>query len=211
MERKYPTNEQHNFSVDHRLFSDTTSQLPGVDTSQRTFNHVLVTSHDHERAFTRTTRPGHVEQGATVTVPRSAVESLVTLLHTSFRALWYPRHAVHVADGVSVSFMDDRVRLSFGDLRISKGSPAAGTSRGTLLEINIRQQNAVPQNDETNNSALVQDLLRKLIPGLDIDLSDAKSTSGRTQIMAESEDDSKSHVPDYELANMYTELLRGVR
>lgn len=211
IERKYPTQDQQAFHVDNRLFSDTSSQLPGSDATQRTFNHVLITSHDEARAYTRTTAPGDTNQGATVTLPISAVEPLVGLLHGKLQALWYPRHALHVTDGVSVLLMDGRVKLSFGDLRTSRGFPGAGSSRGTLVEVSVEQYDDTYQDGDVDSSPLFRDVLRKLLPNIELDFSETEFVASQTQALSETKDQAVPNAPDYDLAKLYMDFFRGLR
>jgi hypothetical protein len=135
LSRHYPTQEHHPFHLEHRLFSDTSSQLPGSDVKQRCYTHILNLSHHPHHAFVSSTKAGNADESSTVTIPASSAESFAGLISTKLQPAWYPRQMLSLEKGVCVSIDEKSLIVCVGDARASARSQGAGALRGTVVEI----------------------------------------------------------------------------
>ncbi|KAK5078475.1 hypothetical protein LTR51_000665 [Lithohypha guttulata] len=216
LSRHFPTQEHEHFHLDYRLFSDTTSQLPGADVQQRAFTHILTLSHDTKHAYVRSTKVGDPDQGSMITIPPSAADSFAGLVQTKMQSAWFPRQTSSVESGVSVSLLNDTVRLSIGDVKQSTRSQGAGTLRGTIIELckvtNDEQKDWPTSSEEADQAAnMLQDLLRQIFHGIEEDFGNVKFTVSPTLSIDHSSGYGKTSAPDWDMPKLYITVLRGQR
>lgn len=216
LSRRFPAEEHQPFYLDHRLFSDTTSQLPGSDVKQRTFTHIFSFSHDSKNAFVRTTKIGDPEGGSSVTIPISSTDAFTSLLITKMQPLWYPRQMLNLENGVSVSLRNNGWRICIGDARTSARSQGAGILRGTVIELCKTIDS--PEDDEPLTPEEVkefqetfQDVLEQIFKGVVESFSGAKFVLSKTLPITQTVEGPKELKPDWNLAEIYMTVLRGQR
>lgn len=212
LSRRYPTQEHEPFHLDHRLFSDTSSQLPGSDVKQRCFTHVLNFSHDPQRAFVSCTSAGNPDKSSVITVPASSATSFSSLITTKLQPAWYGRQMLSVENGVCVSIDDAGLIVCIGDSRTSAGSQGAGTLRGTVVELFRREDITGDSNDYTQEEteedevwmrAALEDLFRAT--GVTFN---AKIFTGRTRPRTPEGTFDADNEPDWNLAKLYMAVFR---
>lgn len=213
LSRRYPAEEHHAYHLEHRLFSDTSSQLPGSDVKLRSFTHVLTLSHNPQSTFVCTTKAGNPADTSLITIPVTSTDAFTTLIVSKFQPLWYLRQAVVVENGISVSVRDDEWKVCIGDVKIAPKSPGAGTLRGLIIELCHtvdEPEGSTSQDTAEEDQAMFQDVLDELFKGTGESFNDAKIIITRTsnRVGATDEVGTKS-TPDWDLAKLYMNVLRG--
>jgi len=210
--RRYPTQEHEPFNLEHRLFSDTSSQLPGSDVKQRSFTHVLNFSHDPQHAFVSSTKAGNSDESSIVTIPASSASSFTGLIATKLQPAWYGRQMLSVENGVCVSIEEKGIVVCVGDPRTLPGSQGAGALRGTVVELFRREDVTNDSNDYTQEEAeedqdWVRDALEDLFRGTDVTFN-AKIFTNRTKPRRLEGTSGVEKEPDWNLAKLYMAVLR---
>lgn len=207
---RFPDREQREFHLEYRLFSDTSSQLPGTDASQRRFTYVLASSHDPGNGYLRVTKPGAPDEGQSITIAAESIESFTTLTLTKLQPLWYHRQHLVIEDGISVSIKDNEWIISIGDVKVAPKSPNAGQVRGTVIELHRATSLAEDeQGEEQDDQLLFQDVLNKIFEGFGEHFNNAKIRTAET--LPRSPSVRGGRPADWQLASMYMDVLRGQR
>lgn len=183
-----PELDHHPFHLEHRLFNDTSSQLP--NTTERSYTHLLSTSHDKSAfiASSTSTSPPSLEL---ITIPRSDFDGFGQLIVQKMQPLWFTRTVTHV-DGIQVKFQigGKQLELCVGEIKVK------GSSRGCLIEVYHGQD---VHGNETENQALFRAILGTVF-GEVLDVSQVTVVSGQTR----GRDDSETN---WELARLYMEVF----
>ena len=217
LSRRFPKQEHEPFHLEHRLFTDTSSQLPSADIKQRAFTHIFSSSHDTRRAFVHATKP-EGENGSSITVPIGSAEIFTGLLVSKMQPLWFPRSMLSLENGVSVPLKDDTWRICIGELKVAPRSPGAGNLRGTIIELYKADDSNLAIADKqlsaeeiAETQEMFSDILRQIFRGTEETFSNAKFSVSRTQIRASDQEEHQHQDPDWELAKLYMTALRGQR
>lgn len=210
LSHRFPECEHKDFNLEYNLFSDTSSQLPGSDISQRCFTHIFASSHDPERGYVRATQPGQPDEGNCITIAAESIESFTSLTLTKMQPLWYHRQHLKVEDGISVSLKNNEWILSLGDVRIASKSPSSSTLRGTIIELHHTISSSDGEKiEEQTSHMLFQDVVSKIFHGTGENFGEAKFILGET--LPRSSASHGSRPADWELAYIYMRTLRGQR
>lgn len=129
----YPEQPHKPYTLDHRLFVDTSSQLPGSDPKRRQYTQTLTTSHNKQSTFVGSTEPGSTKQSF-ITIPSSSLDAFTALILTKLQPLWFPRQFVLIDNGVSVAFTAG-FNICIGDVKVAPRQAGAGSIRGMLVEL----------------------------------------------------------------------------
>ncbi|KAK5945868.1 hypothetical protein PMZ80_000006 [Knufia obscura] len=212
LSRRYPTQEHVLFHLEHRLFSDTSSQLPGSDVKQRCFTHVLSFSHDPQHAFVSSTKPGNSDESSTITIPAASADSFTGLISTKLQPAWYPRQMLSVENGVCVAIEEKGLVVCIGDARVSARSQGAGTVRGTVVELFRREDTGSDENNYTKEEAAedeawMQSALEGLFKGTGVTFN-ARIITGRTLPRKPEEGADVEAKRDWNLAKLYMAVFR---
>ena len=212
LSRRYPTQEHRPFFLEHRLFSDTSSQLPGSDVKQRSFTHVLNFSHDAQHAFVSSTRGGSPNELSTITIPVTSADSFASLISTKLQPAWYPRPTLNIEGGVCVAIEEKKLVVCVGDAKVSPRSQGAGTLRGTIVELfrreNITSEGSDYTQEETaNDEAWIQGALEDLFEGADVAFN-ARILTSWTRPRASEDSTGMNTDPDWNLAKLYMAVFR---
>ena len=217
MSRRFPEQEHEAFNFDYKLFSDTSSHVPGVDSKVRAFTHVLSLSHNSKSTFVRTTKLGQPEDGSTITIPFTSAEIFTNLLTTKMQPLWYLRQMLNVENGVMVSLKDKQWRLCFGDVKLSPKQQGAGNMRGLFLELRLEdgQMNSsdttISPDEITEYRELFRSVLNESFKGV-ATFDEANLEIDYTQSTDEQSSDNAMHSRvDWNLAKIYMSVLKGQR
>jgi len=206
LSRHYPTQEHHPFHLEHRLFSDTSSQLPGSDVKQRCYTHVLNLSHHPHHAFVSSTKAGNANESSTITIPASSAEPFAGLISTKLQPAWYPRQMLSLEKGVCVSIDEKSLIVCVGDARASARSQGAGALRGTIVELfrreDITSDASAAPDDAAEDEAWMQSALEDLFKGTGVSFN-AKVITSRTRPRRPVEGAETKDEPDWSLAKLY--------
>lgn len=217
LSRRFPEQEHEKFYLNYRLFSDTSSHAPGADVEKRAFTHTLSISHEPKHAFLRTTKVGEPENGQTVTIPFSSAETFTSLMLTRMQPLWNPRSALVLENGVTVSVKDDTLQLCVGEVRVAPKQQGAGTLRGLLLEVCLKEPGSWTEDGALSQERIIeaQELLRntlsRIFQGTDEKFDHANFIIRMTKSRLEPSSEQDKSVPDWNLANLYMTVLKGQR
>lgn len=212
LSHRYPTQEHQPYHLEHRLFSDTSSQLPGSDTKQRAYTHILTISHIPASSFICTTKAGNPEEASSITIPSSSSESFAALVLAKLQPLWHVRQAITVESGTSVLLQSDEWRICIGDVRVAPRTPGAGTLRGMVIEVNrslAKADDLAEATTEEEDQAMFQGVLREIFRGSGESLDEVKMLIRTTSSRVENVDDRRSaSKPDWALAKLYMDVFR---
>lgn len=208
LSHRFPDSEHREFNLAYRLFSDTSSQLPGSDAAQRSFTHIFVSSHDPERGYVRATKPGQLEAGESITIASESIEAFTNLMLTKLQPLWYHRQYLTVEEGVSVSLKNGEWIVSVGDIKTASRSTSSSMLRGTIVELHHTIATFKDEDrEEKATKILFQDVLDKIFQGTGETFGEANFVLGETLSRPAALRDNA----DWELAYIYMRMLRGQR
>lgn len=176
--------------------------------TQRSLTHILVSSHDSERGYVRTTKPGPSQEKQSITIAAESVEPFASLILTKLQPLWYPRQYLTVEDGISVSLKNNEWLLSIGDVKTVLKSSTSSTLRGTLIDLHYSKATFDEvENNEEAKQELFQDVVRKIFHGTGETFGAANFILGETL----SRSTSPPEDADWKLAHIYMKVLQGQR
>ncbi|KIX92614.1 uncharacterized protein Z520_11643 [Fonsecaea multimorphosa CBS 102226] len=241
--RSFPAEPLPSFHLDYRLFVDTSSLLPGSDTSQRKSASILTLSHTPFKTYVATSPPKDKSQPTdqpttftVVTVPSSSADPFTQLIGTKFQPQWAHRQSMIVDSGTALSLENGQWVIRIGDLKTPSRQTQTGSNlRGMVVEVSFIEQ---PQLDATrsasqgllDDAAALKDVTAKgvskedetLLRGFLDSVTDgsgvpsiysvenARSLIRRTKLYGKDKDTSDAS-PDWDLANLYLDVLRGPR
>lgn len=217
LSRQYPEQEHEKFYLNYRLFSDTSSHAPGADINLRAFTHSLAISREPRYAFIRTTKIGEPEDGQTITIPAAFADSFSNLVLSRLQPLWNPRSALSVENGVSVSLRDDQWHLCLGEVRVAAKQQAAGTLRGLLVELCMKNPGSLADGSSLSDDQIkeaqemFQNVLNTIFEGTGENFDNTDFTVSMTRSRSGSNHDQGKSEPDWDLANIYMKVLKGQR
>jgi hypothetical protein len=144
--RSYPAEPLAPFSLDHRLFVDTSSLLPGSDTTQRKTTSLLTLSHTPRISYVATTVPtkAKTEDGneqtshetTLITIPHSALDTFTQLIGTKLQPQWAHRQSLFVENGTSLSLDDGEWIVRIGDLKTpSRPNQPVSNVKAMVVEV----------------------------------------------------------------------------
>ncbi|KIW78434.1 hypothetical protein Z517_08270 [Fonsecaea pedrosoi CBS 271.37] len=238
--RSFPAEPLPPFHLDHRLFVDTSSLLPNSDTSQRRTTSILTLSQTPARTYIATTGPKEKSQGATdqtasapftiVTIPSSSADSFTQIVGTKLQPQWAHRQSMIIDNGTALSLENGQWVIRIGDLKTpTRPNQAASNLRGMVVEVSfieapvdatrgqvpvdaLKDANAkvVSKEDET----LLRGMLESVTDGSgmpsNFSIDAMRSLIRRTNIHLKDKDAGDAS-PDWDLANLYLDILRGSR
>lgn len=215
------------FFLDHRLFVDTSSLLPNADTSLRRFTSILTLSHTSAIAYVGTSPPrdatkaadkdqSHPSTPTMITIPASATESFTQLVGTKLQPQWAHRQSLIVEGGTSLSLNNGDWILRIGDVKIpSRQSQGGPNLRGTLIEVSRSVDASAEQKEgptlTQEDESLIRDFLTSLIQGTGLKLEQSRTMFRRTAREAGADATRAFDRPDFGLAALYMDMLRGSR
>lgn len=217
LSRHYPEQEHHPFHLEHRLFSDTASQLPSADAKQRAFTHVLSFSRLPQHAFVTCTKPGDPDTSSSIIIPSHQFDSFTALIQTKLQPAWYPRQMLSIENGVYVHLQlgNNSWAVCIGDAKVAARSQGAGALRGTLIEV-FREDDPVAGGEEYSKDAveedqlLFQNVLNTIFKGTGETFDHVKLITNRTRSRKEKTEavEDVPVQPDWNLAKLYMALFR---
>lgn len=208
LSHRFPESEHKDFNLTYRLFSDTSSQLPGSDAEKRGFTHILASSHDPRRGYVRSTRPGQPEHKQSITIAAESIEPFANLISSKLQPLWHPRQNLVVDDGISVSLRDNQWILSIGDVKTVLKSVSSSMLRGTLIDLHYTGNVPDEQVDkEEITRAVFRDVMGKIFHGTGETFEEVNLILGETLSRVTFVQENA----DWELAHIYMKALGGHR
>ncbi|KAJ9607200.1 hypothetical protein H2200_008272 [Cladophialophora chaetospira] len=235
--RSFPAEPLPNFNLDHRLFVDTSSLHPAYDASLRKSTSLMTLSHTPLTTYVSTTSPkgrsqasGISSQTSThITIPSSAADSFTQLIGTKLQPLWTHRQSLVIENGTALSLKDGEWTLRIGDLKNPPRPNQAGPNlRGMLVEVSHMDddddkiiQASKDGRDEANTNSVDKDdeaLLRGFLESVTdgsgvsaiINPETSRSLIRRTSPQ-EKDRGAPTSSPDFKLAVLYLDILRGPR
>jgi hypothetical protein len=144
--RSYPAEPLPPFYLDHRLFVDTSSLLPGSDTTQRKTTSLLTLSHTPSISYVATTTPtkSQTEDGTDppfhettlITIPHSSLDSFTQLIGTKLQPQWAHRQNLFIENGTSLSLNEGEWTIRIGDLKTpTRPNQPASNVRAMIVEV----------------------------------------------------------------------------
>lgn len=237
--RSYPAEPLPTFHLDHRLFVDTSSLLQSSDPSYRRSTSILTLSHTPSKTYVAGTPPKAKSQGleqpasqqssTLITIPFGSADLFTQFVGTRLQAQWTHRQSLVIENGTALSLNDGEWTLRIGDLKTPpRVNQAASNLRGMLVEIAYMDTSSDKKNGgegEDNKDAVAttptatkeeENLIRSFLSTVteasgipSITNPDAtRSLIRRTKPHATDKDAGQ---PDFELANLYLDTLRGPR
>lgn len=228
--RSFPAEPLSPFSLDHRLFVDTSSLLPGADVSLRKFTSILTLSHMPGKTFIGTSATKEKGQLADtpptlVTIPSSSADTFTQLIGTKLQPQWAHRQSLVVENGAALSLQGGKWTIRIGDLKTpSRSSQPVSNLRGMLFEISHNERTSasdgagrqrvkedeqvVSKDDET----IIRGVLDSLIDGTGVRMEGSRVLFGCTKGEGAHEAGGAGDAPvDWSLAKLYMDVLRGSR
>jgi hypothetical protein len=232
--RSFPAEPLSTFYLDHRLFVDTSSILPNSDTALRKSTSILTLSHTPASTYLATASPKAKSQGAEppsqsstlITIPSNSADAFTHLIGTKLQPLWTHRQSVVLENGTALSLNNGEWVVRIGDLKVPPRPNQTGSNvRGMLLEVTHLEDRPKPSpnndaQDRTKDQAVAKEdetLLRGFLDsvtegsGVNIASPDAVRSLIRHTSFDERDKGTTSVVPDFELAGLYLDILRGSR
>ncbi|KAK5331321.1 hypothetical protein LTR93_000324 [Exophiala xenobiotica] len=235
--RSLPAEPLPPFSLDHRLFVDTSSLLASADVSQRTSTSILSLSHSPQTTFIGTVLPrkdkpsrAHppaeqqqqpVPPSLSLTaIPASTAETFTQLIGTKLQPQWAHRQSLVVENGTALSLHNGEWTIRLGDLKAPPRVNQPVSIRGMLLEISYNAEPDEPPNETTNGASastsmskedetLVRSVVDSLTEGTGISMANSRAFFRKTQ--REENGKVAPGTVDWELARLYMDMLRGSR
>ncbi|OQV02665.1 hypothetical protein CLAIMM_07821 [Cladophialophora immunda] len=237
--RSFPAEPLPSFHLDHRLFVDTSSLLPNSDISQRKSVSILTLSHTPSKTYVATTTPKDKSQATdqstsptftVVTIPSSSADPFTQLIGTKLQPQWAHRQSMVIDNGTALSLENGEWTIRVGDLKTpSRPNQAGSNLRGMVVEVSFieppvdttrnqgpedapKDVNAkgVSKEDET----LLRGLLDSVTDGSGVpsiySIETTRSLIRRTKSHVKGKDSSDAS-PDWDLATLYLDILRGSR
>ena len=231
--RSSPAQPLPTFFLDHRLFVDTSSLLPNADSSLRRFTAILTLSHAPTTTYLGTSPPKE-QQKATdkekeqqhqqlptptiITIPSSATESFTQLIRTKLQPQWAHRQSLIVENGTALALSSDEWTIRIGDIKIpSRQNQGPPNIRGMLIELSHTKSAEGKSSPESGPSvtkeeeAVLREYLNSLIQGTGVQLENSHAMFRRTRIPSSSDAIKTPAEPDFALASLYMDMLRGSR
>lgn len=208
----YPEQSHDLYTLDHRLFVDTSSQLPGSDPKHRQYTQTLSTSHNKQSTFVASTEPGSSAQSF-ITIPTVSLEAFTGLIVTKLQPLWFPRQFVLIDNGVSVAFRPG-FNICIGDVKVAPRQAVAGSVRGVLVELRQDDINCVDEDEasvetEAEDRAYLAAVFNDTFRDMGVVLDESKMVIARTRGAVD--ESSEFEDIDSSLAKAYMTLLRRSR
>ncbi|KIW95945.1 uncharacterized protein Z519_03011 [Cladophialophora bantiana CBS 173.52] len=237
--RSFPAEPLPPFHLDHRHFLDTSHLLPNSDISQRKSTSILTLSHTPSKTYVAISSPKEESQAAehlaspsltTITIPSSSADPFTQLIGTKLQPQWAHRQSLVIDNGTALSLDNGEWTIRIGDLKTpSRPNQAGSNLRGMVVEVSFigsppetaHNQSpddapkgvdgkAVSEEDET----LLRGLLDSVTDGRGVpsihSLETTRSLIRRTKAHA-IDNDTKDASPDWDLAHLYLDVLRGSR
>lgn len=116
-----------------------------------------------------------------------------------------------------MSLKDDTWQLCIGEVRVAPKQQGAGTLRGLLVELCLKdpgswvEEDALSQEKTTEAQELLRSTLSRIFQGADEKFDYANFTIRMTKSRLESSSEQDKSVPDWDLANLYMTVLKGQR
>lgn len=215
------------FFLDHRLFIDTSSLLPNAETPLRRFTSILTLSHTSAITYIGTSPPKDATKSADkeqshkstltmITIPASATESFTQLVGTKLQPQWAHRQSLIVENGTSLSLNNGDWILRIGDVKIpSRQSQGGSNLRGILIEVSHSLDASAEQKEGSKltqeDESLIRDFLTSLIQGTGLKFEQSRAMFRRTAREAGADATKAFDGPDFALAALYMDMLRGSR
>ncbi|KIW49456.1 hypothetical protein PV05_11130 [Exophiala xenobiotica] len=227
--RSLPAEPLPPFSLDHRLFVDTSSLLPTADISQRRSTSILTLSHSPQTTFIGTVLPKDKSQAqpteqpvplslSLTAIPASTADTFTQLIGTKLQPQWAHRQSLVVENGTALALHNGEWTIRLGDLKAPPRANQPVSIRGMLLEISYNAESG-PTNETNGATAsasvskedetLVRGVVDALTEGTGISLANSRVFFGRTQ--REENGKVAPGTVDWELARLYMDMLRGSR
>lgn len=204
--------------MQHRLFIDTSGQLPSQEAKRRSFTQILNLSHNPTNAFVGTLSDQNTSSPALITIPNTDVDNLTALIAQKLQPLWYHRQSVTLDNGLSLAIRDGTWRVSVGDVRALGRTQAVESSlKGYLIELtDLKDEfglSDLPEDKarDAGREIFVQ-ILRRTFGEIVEDL-DASNISIAVTGPSDSQDQTKGgkNEKDWRLAKLYMNVLRTLR
>ena len=229
--RSFPAELLPAFYLEHRLFVDTSSLIPNSNAALRKTTSILTLSHTPATTYVATVSPKDTSQGAeessptsiSITIPSANADSFTQLISTKLQPLWTIRQTMIVENGTALSLNGGEWIVRIGDLKIPPRLNQAGSSvRGILVEVSHMVDEKdnedkgpddgqkVSKDDET----LIRAFLESVTEGSGVPsilTTDTARSLIRCTKFEEKDKGAPHSPPDFALASLYLDILRGSR
>ncbi|EXJ72546.1 uncharacterized protein A1O5_03692 [Cladophialophora psammophila CBS 110553] len=237
--RSFPAEPLPPFHLDHRHFVDTSHLLPNSDISQRKSASILTLSHTPSKTYVAISSPKEDSQAAehlaspsltTITIPSSSADPFTQLIGTKLQPQWAHRQSLVIDNGTALSLDGGEWTIRIGDLKTpSRPNQASSNLRGMVVEVSFVGSPADTTHNQSPDDApkgvdgkvvskedetLLRGLLDSVTDGSGVpsihNLETTRSLIRRTKAHA-TDIDTGDTSPDWDLAHLYLDVLRGSR
>jgi len=217
--RSFPAELLPTFSLDHRLFVDTSSLLPNADISQRKFTSILTLSHTPLSTFIGTflpkdkSEPTEQASPATlITIPSSAADTFTQLIGAKLQPQWSHRQSLVVENGTALSLQNGGWIVRIGDLKTPSRANQPSTLRAMALEVTYDASHPAAQGVDivsAEHEILIRSFCYSLTEAVGISLGNSRHLYRNTLQLAQS--GQTADTVDWDLSKLYMDMLRGNR